>query len=432
MYNSELKIRDTVCKLNDIFFETGNSVSVLDFSHFIQIDNIYYNVQISLYGKESSLYIYDEILNEEVDKKKKKKEPIWQMFSDDFVKKICNYENSNTTEENNIYKYVPSIIIKKIEPQHFFKTSVLTDSLENKLGKSAIFLSKRHAEATSTIYVIMEQEINWGIDNNEIDFLNEKFIITDKNILKLLDGCFEILESLLIDEMVNSIWRISNEIENRLASHRHSISKLSPYNSLIKTETKLLSLSKKLLFLDEINEIMSYLNDAKKSYELLELFLHIIFESSKKNKLNGYTIEEMLNLLNYYSRKNEPYQVPHIITKDLDIQPKYYESEAQDVFIVLWNLWHNAKVHSYSIRPQISLRSTNNHLFLCILSGGRMEEKNIKKLKEPYISKIPPKKGLEIVNKYCQKLNWEITSVKTGNSITNRGYTKIEIKISKK
>lgn len=208
---SNSNIRKTFENLNNYFKEKGidNKVLVLDFSHFTKIDDNHCNIVTNFFGFENNVKEYLSAFR----KATEENEP-FRKFQNDNVRLITNYENNYQgsciddfiiMDERNFYS---NEITKKD-----FTSENITKYLKNKVGSCVIFISKsfNNDEAQSIVYITLEKQIKLSSSLNtsckDIDYSNEE----DKGQLTkesktILSHFFPVVESLLLDEMIHSLY----------------------------------------------------------------------------------------------------------------------------------------------------------------------------------------------------------------------------------
>jgi hypothetical protein len=181
------------------------------------------------------------------------------------------------------------------------------------------------------------------------------------------------------------------------------------------------------------------ISKARKQLELVDLSLRIIGEK-ELSEIEGQNI---LSILRYIEARQISSNSIGII--DIDEYPKDLDkalaNDARDVFVILWNLWHNAsKCKNYLLEPKddyiyefyVKLFINEGNLSISFRNIGEMQSGNVKYLLDNTGNTLNPKKskrrkGLDIIKERMSIIQWSFHSV-----LVENGWTEIIVNTSKK
>jgi hypothetical protein len=220
----------------------------------------------------------------------------------------------------------------------------------------------------------------------------------------VLRNCVSLVNSEVAYTVAEKVAEVKEEerVRARFLGHRHSIVNMKPgpllHAALLQDE-------------DQMNgKARTFVADAEKTTEVL--FATLDFVMSKKHKpLQGKSIAEILAWL----KEHETSGVGHA---SLEIDPAAdflpAKDTMEDVFLVLWNLWHNA-----AQRGNFAVHLGQYAGFLRVVFSQKSEWPKHKRNWVDYLNGVSPsspntereKRGLEIVKQSLHHLRWNISVV---------------------
>ncbi|MFW6272953.1 MAG: hypothetical protein ACOC2U_04145 [bacterium] len=216
--SSNSKIPKTFAEINQYFKENNidNKLLVLDFSHFTKIDKDHCNIKTEFFGFKKQVNDYNQALEEAAESTN-----VWKKFEEDNVRLTVDYgEKKDSSEENEsalLEKPFPQFFHNKISENSFSPDEVIKGLKKNKVGSCIMFVSKSFSndEAQSIVYATFKNRIFETKDpdksKNREKYQSFDYKKNDKSKLSpkeagILEKCFNDLESLLLNEMIHSLY----------------------------------------------------------------------------------------------------------------------------------------------------------------------------------------------------------------------------------
>jgi hypothetical protein len=401
--------------------ELDSKVSVIDFTHFANLQDEHYLLRFLIFGEVDYLKILDA---------EKEKYEDYALFKRDEIKIFCNLGNVSKTlakEEKSSRNRTEESKISLSEP---FNPKDWHDVLiKEKFGGCSIIYSRKIGKDQSAVYLILSNAIGDEANGKNFDLTKDEF--KNRNILKLLNEIFIILDRVLIAELagnLHAIWEKSELEKQKAETRHHTFEKL--YHSQNEYINSVLNIASVIKNKDkELGEYLAYLGNSLGSFKDIVRYkdegIDVIKESvsikeivtNLEKMFNRIFRDKQLNRKVYTNLTNDSIEsiINHLAINDNSLF-KIKDNVSDKLLLrapigmpqlILKEVISNAIKHVNVNNPIIEILYTKNKekYEIHIVNYVMATENELRRMRNPSLNS---RNGMKIIHQLCDNLNWKI------------------------